>query len=118
MADCMGGGCRAVGLAAVAALVVVVSILPTSSLGPQTTKVPPTFWNEINHDCILIDGDTDFTGSNGVRSGNGTAQHPFVMSDWGIRGYGADPAVTITNTRSTFVLMNVRAGFSGSAWAI
>ena len=106
------------GLAAVAALVVVVSILPTSSLGPQTTKVLPTFWNEINHDWILIDGDTNFTGSNGVRSGNGTAQNPFVISDWGIRGYGAHPAVTITNTRSTFVLMNVSAGDEGFGGAI
>lgn len=37
------------------------------------------------HEPIDIDGDSDFTSLNGVRSGTGTAADPYVISDWCIR---------------------------------
>src|SRR2546430_11585333 len=106
----MCGGCRKAGLVALVAIVAISGLLSTSFLASQTSALRPIFFGEINHAPILIDGDAGFTVPNGVRRGNGTVPDPFVISDWGILGeYGSYAAVTITNTRSSFVVFNVSA---------
>jgi len=58
------------------------------------------------HDPIAIDGDPAFTAANGVVSGSGTPDDPYVIEGWEI----ASPWSTgmdIRNTRAAFVVRNV-----------
>jgi len=58
------------------------------------------------HDPIAIDGDPAFTSANGVVSGSGTPDDPYVIEGWEI----ASPWFTgmdVRNTRAAFVVRNV-----------
>jgi hypothetical protein len=95
-----------------AAIVTVTGFLPTS-YSPRTAPVLPTYFPEINHAPILIQGDANFTQENGVRRGSGTASDPFVINDWGIWSSYNPPALEVRNTRAFLVIFNVTAGEGG-----
>lgn len=62
------------------------------------------------HAPIFINNDTGFTAPNGVRSGNGTAADPYIISDWIIDGnlYPDTPhMIWIESTSKVVVIENV-----------
>ncbi|MHA1889315.1 MAG: right-handed parallel beta-helix repeat-containing protein [Promethearchaeota archaeon] len=65
--------------------------------------------NYTNRGRIFIDGNLDFTPQNGVRSGDGTEQNPFLISNWNIiaeDGPGSN-FITIRNTNAYYILENI-----------
>jgi len=57
------------------------------------------------HDSILIEGDAGFTPENGVRSGLGTKENPYIIENWQIPRRST-AGVLIRNTTSYFVVRN------------
>lgn len=62
------------------------------------------------HDPIDIEGDDGFTEENGVVSGAGTAEDPYVIGGWKMDTsslYWPDSAVRISNTTAAFVVSDI-----------
>src|SRR5467141_328904 len=59
-----------------------------------------------SHSPILIEGDGQFTPSNGVVSGNGTPADPFIIAGWEMLLSGP-PGVEIRNTTASFVIRDL-----------
>jgi len=57
-----------------------------------------------NHEPIYIYGDCDFTVENGVMSGSGTAEDPYVIEGWRIDAPRADYGVYVDHTCKHFVI--------------
>jgi hypothetical protein len=57
-----------------------------------------------NHEPIYIYGDADFTYRNGVMSGSGTAEDPYVIEGWRIDDPDADYGIYIDHTTAHFVI--------------
>jgi hypothetical protein len=55
------------------------------------------------HDPIVIDGDGDFNLSNGVTSGNGTEEDPYLISGWDIT-CSTNNCILIQDTTKRFVI--------------
>ena len=62
------------------------------------------------HEPIYIYGDDEFTYSNGVMSGSGTAADPYVIEGWNISPANADYGVYIDHTTSHFVIRDCVIG--------
>ena len=62
------------------------------------------------HDPILISGDGEFTGPNGVVSGDGSVDNPWIISGWEIVADSAH-LIHIRNTLDYYVIANVSVGF-------
>jgi len=56
------------------------------------------------HDPITILSDSDFTPTNGVLSGSGTAKDPYVISGWNITG--GEVGIRIAGTTKHFLIRN------------
>jgi len=56
---------------------------------------------------IKISGDGDFTPENGVREGNGTADSPYIISNWTIALSDWEYGIYIRGTKRNFVLENI-----------
>jgi PKD repeat protein len=70
--------------------------------------------SQVSHKAIIINRDSDFNSTNGVTGGTGMASDPFIISGWSIE-YQAGPAqISISNTRSYFVVRNVTAYGQGN----
>jgi len=70
--------------------------------------------SQVSHKAIIINGDSDFNSTNGVMGGTGSASDPFIISGWSIE-YQIGPAqISISNTRSYFVVRNVTAYSRGN----
>lgn len=54
------------------------------------------------HDPIKIDNNDDFTSENGVVSGTGEANDPFIIENWEINGRGYAYCIYIENTTAYF----------------
>ena len=57
-----------------------------------------------NHEPIYIYGDDDFTVQNGVMSGSGTPEDPYVIEGWRIDAPRADYGIYIDHTTRHFVI--------------
>ncbi len=57
----------------------------------------------VPHDPIYINGDDDFTESNGVIAGEGTIQNPYLIKGWNI-SCDKDDGIVIRNTRNYFII--------------
>ena len=57
------------------------------------------------HLPITISGNKDFTAKNGVRSGSGTAEDPYIISNWKVHSL-VKPGIGIKNTDAYFVIEN------------
>jgi parallel beta-helix repeat protein len=62
------------------------------------------------HEPIYIYGDDEFTYSNGVMSGSGTAADPYVIEGWNISPANADYGVYVDHTASHFVIRDCVIG--------
>jgi len=54
---------------------------------------------------ILIDGNDNFTLANGVKSGSGAENDPYIIENWAINASGAH-GITIQNTTAYFIIRN------------
>ena len=82
--------------------------LSISSAGPASASPDgPT-----PHDPIHIVGDDNFTPANGVTSGSGTADDPYIIEDWAIDASGKN-GIKIQNTTAYFVIRNCLVENSG-----
>lgn len=67
------------------------------------------------HDPILIEDNSEFTLENGVSSGSGTAEDPFIIEKWDINASTVVPSpsfpygggIQIRNTNAHFIIRNV-----------
>jgi parallel beta-helix repeat protein len=100
---------------------VILAVASTASLimnqgGRLGTEAGPQVGvnGQIAHSSITITGDSGFTPANGVTGGSGTASDPYIISGWSITSTAED-SLTISNTRSFFVVRNVtlNGGFQG-----
>jgi parallel beta-helix repeat protein len=55
---------------------------------------------------IKIENDNDFTNENGVTSGNGTSENPYIIENWDINGNGVGYCIYIGNTTKHFIIRN------------
>ncbi len=90
---------RKVVLAAAAVSVVVLSVV---LVGGQVGGGEVLWWG--NREPIYIYGDDDFTIENGVMSGSGTADAPYIIEGWRIDSPGADYGIYIDHTTAHFVI--------------
>ncbi|MEM4161361.1 MAG: right-handed parallel beta-helix repeat-containing protein, partial [Thermoplasmata archaeon] len=58
------------------------------------------------HAPIHINGNSQFTGENGVVGGSGTQSDPYIISGWEIDANGGTYAIWIENTTAYFVIRN------------
>lgn len=59
------------------------------------------------HDPIIINGDEGFTAENGVRSGSGTEEDPYIIEGWEIDGRGQS-GIYIERTTAHFIIRDCR----------
>jgi len=72
-----------------------------SSLGAEPTYEA--------HDPIMILSDDDFTPENGVRSGSGTADDPYIISGWEIHATDDKPyGIMVAGTTAYFKIVDCR----------
>jgi parallel beta-helix repeat protein len=69
--------------------------------------------DRVDHRAIVIANDYEFTPENGVCSGSGTLEDPYVISGWKIDAGYDDYAINIHGTSRAFVIRNVE--ISGAA---
>jgi len=58
------------------------------------------------HSPINITGNNDFTPSNGVSSGDGTYENPYILKDLIIEVVGSGNCIFINNTNAFFIIQN------------
>jgi len=74
------------------------------------------------HDPIIILGDENFTAENGVISGSGTVDDPYIIANWVIKANTSEPygnktvGILIANTTKYFIIRNVTV-FGGN-WGV
>jgi len=61
--------------------------------------------SRILHNPIYINGNDNFTSSNGVTSGSGTENEPYIIENWDISAEDAN-GIEINNTTAYFVIRN------------
>ncbi|MGB2984210.1 MAG: NosD domain-containing protein [Candidatus Bipolaricaulia bacterium] len=95
---------RKVALAAMMTLIVVLSAgLAGGQVGIGSEGASGFRWWG-DHEPIYIYGDDDFTVANGVMSGSGTADDPFVIEGWRIEAPRADYGIYVDHTTKHFVI--------------
>ncbi len=67
------------------------------------------------HDPILIDGDANFTATNGVTSGTGVSGDPYTIQGWDISA-AASNAISIRSTTALFTIRDVRVHSGGPSF--
>jgi len=90
---------RKVAGTAAAMIAVVLSVV---LVGGQVGSGGFLWWG--NHDPIYIYGNGDFTVENGVFSGNGTSDDPYIVEGWRIDQPQADYGIYIDHTTAHFVI--------------
>jgi len=94
----------------VIALILVMCVLSSIfviAIGRSKNRSNTTIPNTVNYtpeDPIRIDSDEDFTSENGVISGNGTEENPYIIEGYSINGEGERYGIFIGNTSSHFVI--------------
>ena len=90
--------------ALLATLVIALLIAPTLSL-VSVGQVSAMSEGLTPHDPIYIDGNDDFIPANGVTSGSGTENDPYIIENWVIDASSAD-GIHIKDTVKHFVIRN------------
>lgn len=65
------------------------------------------------HAPIVINSNDDFTSDNGVTSGSGTSDDPFMITGWNIECHCSSAGITIRNTDAHFIISDVSISFGG-----
>gem|GEM_PF-3209343 len=84
-------------------LFIMMSVLPLV-VGENTSFVITQY---IPHDPILIQGNEDFTATNGVIAGDGTSENPYLIEGWelnGTRNTSDNSGISITDTDMFFII--------------
>lgn len=68
------------------------------------------------HGPILIEGDANFTSTNGVVGGGGTSPDPYVISGWNIDANATD-GIIVRNTTVPFVIRDTFVHAGNVVWA-
>ena len=76
----------------------IVPVLLLSSPSPVLAALTP-------HDPIYIDGNGGFTPANGVTSGSGTGNNPYIIENWDISAENAH-GIRIRNTTAHLIIRN------------
>jgi len=84
------------------AIVFLVAVLSAGLVGGQVGGGGFLWWG--THEPIYIYGDDDFTIENGVMSGSGTADDPYIIEGWRIEAPNADYGIYIDHTTAHFVI--------------
>ncbi|MGB9636955.1 MAG: NosD domain-containing protein, partial [Thermoplasmata archaeon] len=86
----------------------VITILIIPPLFSFSGGTPNCHTHEIleRHPPIIIEGDDNFTLSNGVREGNGTPENPYIISNWEIEINSSEYGIYIWNTTKHFLINN------------
>ena len=84
------------------AVVFLVAVLSAGLVGGQVGGGGFLWWG--THEPIYIYGDDDFTIRNGVMSGSGTADDPYVIEGWRIEAPDADYGIYIDHTSAHFII--------------
>ncbi len=74
--------------------------------GTKGPALPVYIFPKANHGPIRINSDADFTGANGITSGDGSITSPYKISGWVIDGGGAGDAIYVGNTTKNFTIEN------------
>ena len=69
----------------------------------------------VDHSPIVIEGDYQFTVENGVVSGSGTVDDPYVIEGWRIDAGYNDYGIRIHRTTRYFIIRNVEISGAGKA---
>jgi len=86
-------------------LVAVLLILVVASLRPGKEVSGDAALQQ--HSPILIDGNSAFTGANGVLRGAGTVSDPFFITNWQIDASTVGSGITVVNTTRYFTISSV-----------
>ena len=100
--------------ALLSALLIASLITPLLLLSPSPVHAALT-----PRDPIYIEGNEDFTPANGVVSGSGTAEDPYIIANWDMSAENAN-GIWIENTTAHFVIRNcyVRDGWVNNKYGI
>jgi len=71
--------------------------------------------NNREHAPIFINGDNQFTSANGVTSGSGTANDPYIIENWAINASGTH-GITIQSTTAYFIIRNCLVKNGGDSY--
>lgn len=71
--------------------------------------------NLIDHAPIVIEGNYQFTAANGVVSGSGTVDDPYIIAGWKIDAGYSDYGIRIHRTDRYFIIRNVEISGAGKA---
>lgn len=96
--------------------IALVTVAFVGPLGAETSAAQGICQGKTARTPILIDESSEFTAANGVRSGSGTADDPYVISDWCILSEGdADDGINLHATDAHVVVRdNVVVDFDRS----
>jgi parallel beta-helix repeat protein len=72
---------------------------PSLALPPANEELTP-------HSPIVIRRDAAFTPENGVRSGSGTPEDPYIIEGWAIDAAGGDLGIALFSTNAYVVIRN------------
>ncbi|MCG3218020.1 MAG: right-handed parallel beta-helix repeat-containing protein [Candidatus Heimdallarchaeota archaeon] len=75
------------------------------NFGPLVYTHPSFSYSYSPHDPIEINDDTDFTSANGVTSGSGTEEKPYIIGHWNITASG-NHGIFINGTTKHFIIRN------------
>jgi parallel beta-helix repeat protein len=80
----------------------------------QQTSIASSSSGLTPREPILIDGNESFTAANGVTSGSGTENDPYIIENWDIRAENGS-GIEIRNTTAHFIIRNcyVHDGWHG-----
>ena len=107
----MSGGSSVLGSAGLTLLLVSFSTLVT--VGAPAATTPGSTLTA--HGPILIDGDANFTATNGVTSGTGVPGDPYTIQGWDISA-AASNAISIRSTTASFAIRDVRVHSGGPSF--
>jgi len=93
-------------LACMFVLVSLLAVLPSVNQ-PSEAATPVSY---TQHDPIVIHGNAAFNASNGVVSGTGTSDDPYMIQGWEIKGVqGTSYSIFISATTAHFTITQVHA---------
>jgi parallel beta-helix repeat protein len=87
------------------ALLLVVLIISIMALAVPLLSSGPVHAALTQHAPIIINGNADFTATNGVADGSGTKNDPYIIQNWAISAENAQ-GIEISNTTSYFIVRN------------
>jgi len=93
-----------------------VTVLAVSAISlSQISSIYATPDGLVPHDPLYIDGNAGFTPANGVTSGSGTENDPYIIENWDISAENAN-GIGIRNTTVYFIIRNCVAENGGSSY--